>query len=553
MSPQRSLRRVVTDIFISYSRQDEATARQFAGALAAQGFSLWWDDTLQPGQTYDQTIENALRQAKAVVVLWSRTACASRWVRSEATMADRLGTLVPVMIEECERPVQFELTQSANLIGWHGDAADPRFGAFADHVRRLIAGDVVSVPASEPVGLVRTSRQALPTKPSVAILPLTTLSGVGNESYLADGLVEEISTLLSRFSGLFVIAGQSSLAYRGTTRTPMEIAAELGVRYLLGGSVRSAGGRVRVSVRLDEAATGQQIWAERFDDRLEDLFDLQDRIASAVAGGIDQRLRDAEVVRAATSRPSSPTAYDLYLQACARLREYRRDAMHAALALAEQALTIDPDYAWARITAAQCHGMIFMHRWDDDLERHRVAAQQNADRAVRLGANDEMVLAVAAGVQMNIYGDFALASQLAERSLGINSESYIGNYWAGWSDLEAGRVERALERLQKALRLNPASSNRTMNAIGIAQALFFLGRDAEAAAILAEAAHIVPEYTAARAVLIAALARLGRISEGRSHAAALAPEHQLKDTLRYFSNRGQRQELKAAFALLETP
>lgn len=543
----------MTDIFISYSRQDEATARLFADALKAQGFALWWDDGLQPGQTYDEAIETALRRARAVIVLWSRTACASRWVRSEATIADRLGTLVPVMIEDCERPVQFELTQSANMIGWQGDRNEPRYAALVEHVRRLVAGNVAPTAAPTPVELVRAVRQPLPKKPSVAVLPFAVYSEAGDASYLADGLVEEIATSLSRFAGIFVIAGQSSLAYRGSTRSPREIAEELGVRYLLSGSVRATSGRVRIAVRLDEAASGRQIWAERYDDTMHDLFGLQDRIAAAVAGVIDLTLRDAEMIAATVRRTSSPSAYDLYLQATARAREFTRQSINEAVRLAEQAVAIDPTYAWAQIMLAYCHGVIFMTKWGEDLPAHREAAWHHSTTALQLDDNDEFVLALAAGVQLNTYGDFSMASRLAERALEISPESFFGNFWAGSADFENGNVERALPRWEKALRLNPVGRTRPMITLAIGAALFFLGRYEEALAILSDGTRLVPEHARSRGVLIATLVRLGRMEEAAAQAAALAPEHRPIDTLRYFYHRPHRQELKQAFALLPAP
>ena len=133
----------MSDVFLSYSRDDQAVARRYASGLEKAGFSVWWDQTLRSGETYDEVTEQALRAAKAVVVLWSKTSIASRWVRAEATIADRNRTLVPVMIEACDRPVMFELTQTADLTGWQGEAADPRWQAFLDDIRRCIerAGD----------------------------------------------------------------------------------------------------------------------------------------------------------------------------------------------------------------------------------------------------------------------------------------------------------------------------------------------------------------------------------------------------------------------------
>ncbi|HEY9219290.1 MAG TPA: TIR domain-containing protein, partial [Phenylobacterium sp.] len=333
----------MSDIFLSYNREDQSIARRFADGFEAAGLSVWWDVTLRPGEVYDEVTEAALLQADVVVVLWSKRSVASRWVRSEAAVGHRTGRLAPVMIEACERPVMFELIQTSDLSGWQGEADHPGWRGLLNDIRRRQrrVGDVPT-----PVQLASGADLKLPSKPSIALLPFANL-GPEDDDHLADGVLEEISTVLSRFASLFVIAGQSSLSYRGSTKPAPQIARELGVRYLLEGSVRRAGGRVRIAVKLVDALVGEQVWAERFDEPGTDLFDLQDRVALAVAATMDASLGEAEMRRAVTRPTASPNAYELTVRANALLGRYNKQAVTEALDLAQQATRLDPDYAWA--------------------------------------------------------------------------------------------------------------------------------------------------------------------------------------------------------------
>ena len=235
------------DIFLSYNREDQVAARRFAEAFEAQGFSVWWDVTLRSGDAYDRVTEAALREAKAVVVLWSKKSVESRWVRAEATLANRNNTLVPAMIEPCERPIMFELTQTAELIHWRGDANDKAWLAFLGDVRRIAAKDEAG---QQGASAKRTERSEIP---SIAVLPFANMSGDSEQEYFADGMAEEIITALSHYRWLFVMARNSSFSYRGKAVDIREIGRELGVRYVLEGSVRRAGSRLRVTAQLIDA------------------------------------------------------------------------------------------------------------------------------------------------------------------------------------------------------------------------------------------------------------------------------------------------------------
>ncbi|UVO51746.1 hypothetical protein M0208_14970 [Sphingomonas sp. SUN019] len=391
-------------------------------------------------------------------------------------------------------------------------------------------------------------RPELPAKPSIAIMPLVDLSDEAAGQSFAGGLAEEISLALSRFSSLFVVAGRSSLTPDNNAKPVQAIAAELGVRYLLEGSVRHAGGHVRITIRVIDAPRGQQIWGDGFDGELSDLLDLQDRVASQVASVIDSTITEAEMQRAASPQGSTATAYDLNLRANAKLNNYDRESMEAALALAEEAATLDPDYAWAAATAGFCHAALFMNQWSDDPAQSRAKAEAYIERAARLGRDDLMALPVTAGAILNISGNLLEARRLLDRALELNPEKAFTLFWAGWLELLSDRPDVALDRFEKARRLDPRSTYRPFQLTGIGNCLFLMDRFAEAEVVQREIVTLVPDYVPAQFVLAASLARLGRIDEAE-RALARARGRVSRDPI-VFPIPRQQARLLDALALL---
>lgn len=298
----------LTDIFLSYNREDQARAKMFAEAFETQGFKVWWDAGLRTGEAYDQVTEKALKTAKAVVVLWSKKSAESRWVRAEATLADRNKTLVPCMIEPCERPIMFELTQTAELIHWQGNADDRAWLAFLGDVRRFVGRD-----APSPTVLVTTQEPA-PAKPgergeapSLALLPFTNRSGLAEDEVFAIGMVEDVIDALSQAANLRVISSSATARFLAGALPDLEaIGRQLGVRYLLEGNVRRAGADLRVTAQLVEAETGTIAWTQRFHRPLAELAALQEALVKEVAVHLDVTLRDLETADPAqTIRPDS--------------------------------------------------------------------------------------------------------------------------------------------------------------------------------------------------------------------------------------------------------
>ena len=248
------------------------------------------------------------------------------------------------------------------------------------------AAGTPSVGAAAPPGLPASQHPAptLPDKPSIAVLPFQNMSGDPEQEYFADGLVEDITTALSRFKSLFVIARNSAFTYKGRVVDVRQVGHELGVRYVLEGSVRKAGSRLRITGQLIECATGSHLWAEKFDGPLEEVFELQDKIASSVAGVIDPLLLDAEIKRALNRPTADLTSYDLYLRALPLIRAWAREPIARAIVLLEQAIERDPHYGPALASLALCHSQNFLSGWGDaavESERGRALARRAREAA----------------------------------------------------------------------------------------------------------------------------------------------------------------------------
>lgn len=404
--------------------------------------------------------------------------------------------------------------------------------------------------ASNAVTLATKKEMELPSKPSIALLPFADVSGAGTNDDFADGMVEEISTVLARFSNLFVIAGQSSLSYRASGKSAQQIARELGVRYLLEGSVRRAGARVRITVKLIDAGYGQQIWAERFDGTFADIFELQDHVAVAVARTIDSTVTDAEMHRAVVRPIATPDSYELTLRANVRLNRYTKASIREALELADAAVALDPGHGWAIAIAGFAHAALWMNSWSETPRASRAAARDLISRAIRIAPNDELTLAVAAGALLNINDDLALASQLIERAVTLNPAKAYTLFWAAWLNLLQGNPNLALERFETTIRANPRSAYRPFQLIGLGNCLFFVHRWDEAAIVLAEVIQIVPDYAPAHTVLVASLVRSNKMREAAAAADRAGGHGRLRDGLPYFVDLAQRAAIEAALAEL---
>jgi TolB-like protein len=361
---------------------------------------------------------------------------------------------------------------------------------------------------------------ALPDKPSIAVLPFANMSGDPEQEYFADGMVEEIITALSRIRWLFVIARNSSFTYKGQAVDVKQVGRELGVRYVLEGSVRKAGGRVRITAQLIDALTGTHLWADRFDGSLEDVFELQDKVAVSVAGVIEPALQRAEMGRAAARPATDLSAYDLYLRGLAAYHPITKEGLVEALGLLEQAVAIDPRYGPALSWAAMCHRRLVLDGWAEEPETSRRKSIDLARRALQVGRDDPGILAVSAFVLANFGEDIGAMIGLVDRALALNPSYAQGWFRSGVLRLWNSQPDLAIGHLETALRLSPRERTGTpLTAIGLAY--FCRHQFDEAASKLLLAIQDNPGSPFPYRGLAACYAHMGRLDEAREIVAKL--------------------------------
>jgi adenylate cyclase len=354
---------------------------------------------------------------------------------------------------------------------------------------------------------------ALPDQPSIAVLPFENMSCDPEQGYFVDGMVEEIITALSRIRWLFVIARNSSFTYKGRAVDVKQVGRELGVLYVLEGSVRGAGNRIRISAQLLDATTGAHLWADRFDAQLADVFALQDNVASSVAGVIEPRLEAAEYHRSTQRATNDLTAYDLYLRARAHTSSWERAGIVRALDLLGQALKRDADYGKALAMAAHCHMQLLGNGWSDE-QPSRQEGVDLARRALQAAGDDPNVLAHVAHVLGHLEPDIEPAITLIDRALDLNPSFAFGWFVKGWLRLLAGQADVAIEHFEKSLRLNPLRKAPATYSIGVAH--FFARRLEKAAAMLLVSLQETPNWAWCPRFLAACYAHLGRLVDARS-------------------------------------
>jgi adenylate cyclase len=363
-----------------------------------------------------------------------------------------------------------------------------------------------SVPGPPPL--------PLPDKPSIAVLPFQNMSGDPEQEYFADGMVEEIITALSRIKWLFVIARNSSFTYKGRAVDVKRVGRELGVRYVLEGSVRKGGNQVRITAQLIDAANGAHLWAGRFDGALENVFDLQDKVALSVAGVIEPTVQAAEMRRSSDRPTHDITAYDLYLRSIEPMRagEREKELYIRALDLLGQAIERDPRFGPALGAAAFCHHVLHVTGWTTDASKDRREGIDLAGRALRVACDDAEVLGNVARVLGYFGHDLAAAISLIDRALELNPSFALGWQWSGWLRLWAGEPDVAIGHFETSLRLNPLQG-RADYYLGIGMGHFFAGRFEDAVASLLLSLQEGPTWVPTYRFLASCYAHLGRFDE----------------------------------------
>ncbi|MBR1236510.1 adenylate/guanylate cyclase domain-containing protein [Bradyrhizobium sp. AUGA SZCCT0182] len=371
---------------------------------------------------------------------------------------------------------------------------------------------------------------ALPNKPSIAVLPFTNLSSDPEQEYFADGMVDDIITALSHFKALFVIARNSSFTYKGRAVDVKQIGRELGVRYVLEGSVRKAANRVRITGQLVDAATGAHLWAERFDGGLGDIFNLQDQVTESVVGAIAPAVEKAEIERAKRKPTESLDAYALYLRGLPRFYQVAsRQANEEALRLFNSAIELDPDFASAYGRAAHCYAIARANGWISVTRNEIAEVTRLAQRAVELGKDDPIALASGGWALAFVVRDLEVGAGLIDRALVLNSNWAEAWSFGGWVKIWLGEPEAAIERFARAMRLSPLDPSLLRMPSGTANAHFFLGRYDEAASWAAMALQDNPDYQPGLRIAAASNAMAGRPEQAHK---AVARLRRLNPTLR---------------------
>ncbi|MZR31452.1 adenylate/guanylate cyclase domain-containing protein [Sneathiella litorea] len=323
-------------------------------------------------------------------------------------------------------------------------------------------------------------RLSLPDKPSIAVLPFDNMSSDPDQEYFADGVVESLTAALSRIRSFFVIARNSAFAYKGRQMNVIDIGRELGVGYLLEGSVQRAGGKLRITVQLIESTTGAHLWAEKYDGVDSELFDLQDRITEQVAGALQPSIQKAEIDRATRKRPHDMGAYDYAMRAIRHVWMQDQEDSAIALKLLEQSLAIDPDYPLALALSGWCWAQHSVYNWTDDIESAKTRALQLAEKAAAFSTDDPLILSVL-GVVHTFARNHGTARILLERAITLDPNSAWALSRLGWLEVYADRPEAAFQHFEHAIRLSPLDPMNFNNFVGIASAHQISGDYSESA------------------------------------------------------------------------
>jgi TolB-like protein/class 3 adenylate cyclase len=476
---------------------------------------------------------SVVNAVKCAVAIQSKMAERNRGIEPEHRMQFRIGINIGDVVFDEARIYGDGINVAARLEG----IAEPGGICISRKVYEEIDGklDIAWEDAGEqnlkniarPVRVYRSKLArvapgpSVPDKPSIAVLPFNNMSGDPEQEYFADGMAEEILTALSKCKSLFVIARNSSFIYKGRAVDVRQIGRELGVRYVLEGSVRRSGLRLRFAAQLIEADAGSHIWADRFDGELTDVFDLQDRITESVVAAIEPNLQDAEIERLRAKPTNNLDAYDLLLRAQQLEYEYTAESLLEAIKCSMDAVRIDPGYAPAMALAAYCYGERRFQGWTKDVAFETNEGLRLARRSIELSRDDANVLWMAALAIWQIGSDIHQAKELAHRSLLLNPNSAIACTIAGWVEAYSGNFDKGLELLRRSQRLSPRDPRSWFNSAGMALAFLGKGEFEDGATWAKKALSQNPQYTVAMRLVAANAAHLGDEKLGHEQVRAM--------------------------------
>ena len=514
----------MADVFVSYSRSDKARVAPLVAALEAEGWSVWWDPAIAPGQQFDRMIADELERARAVLVVWTADSVESRWVRGEARDGADRGILVPVQFGSARLPIDFRAFHTTNLEHPGGVTASPQFPEVLRALEALV-GRPTPTAAAAPIPPGHNPVAASgPPRIAICVLPFGNLSGDPEQQYFSDGITADIITELSRWRLLAVRSRSASFKYRGPDVDPAQVARELDVRFVVEGTVRRMGERVRISVQLIDAETGNNVWGERFDRAQAEIFSVQDEVVQTIVSTLVGRVHATDAQRARRKPPASLAAYECVLEGNALHWDDPAGAAEAAR-LFERAIEIDPGYGMVHALLAT----LKRQAWRDDPGSSNALldeAYELGKRAVELADSESTCHSLLA--QTCLYRrSFDLALEHMQRSVELNPNNQWNVADMGLVLVYLGRAEEALTWNQRARQIDPYFEEPWYwRQFGLA--CMVLGRYQEALNLFAR--HAVRKHYIA-AYMAGCHARLGDMERARECVAeclALRPDFSVR-------------------------
>jgi TolB-like protein/tetratricopeptide (TPR) repeat protein len=501
----------MADVFVSYSRRDKARVAPLIAAIESMGWSVWWDPAIVPGQEFDHQIDTELKQAAAVLAVWTPDSVDSRWVRGEAREAADRGVLVPVRFDGATLPIDVRAFHTIELDDAARDSRDPQIQELLGALGALVARRHAGEPVPQPANVVTPPHA--PERVSICVLPFADIGGDPQQAYFSDGITEDIITELSRWRLLAVRSRASAFRYRGMAVDVRQVARDLDVRFVVEGSVRRMGDRVRITAQLIDAETGNHVWAEKFDREAADLFSVQDEVVRTIVSTLVGRIQVSDIERTRRRPPASLAAYQCVLQGNALPWDEPQGAAEA-MRLFEKAIELDPGYGMAySLLAAMRYGF-----WRDDSGGDATLedAYSLARRGVELDSNESTCFSILAQVCL-MQRSFDLALQYQRRAVEMNPTNQWNTADMGLVLGYLGQAEDALAWFRRAREIDPYF-DPPWYFRSIGHALMTLHRYGEALAVFEQ---IAPRPYRVAALVAACHARLGNAPAAEKNTASV--------------------------------
>jgi len=426
----------LADIFISYSRQDKVRVAPLVAALEAEGWSIWWDPEITPGEEFDGLISRELEAARSLVVVWTQQSVDSRWVRGEARDAADRGVLVPVRMDGAKLPIDFRAVHTTDLDGWNNDRASDAFKG----LRKALEAKLGAPKKAAAVAAEATAKPAV----TICVLPFANMSGDPEQEYFSDGITEDIITDLGKISALSIVSRSLAFSFKGSKGGVSDIGRQTNASHVLIGSVRKAGDRVRITAQLVNAANDAQVWGERYDRDLTAIFELQDEISKAIAAALKLTLLPAEKAAIEQRATTNLEAYKLYLIGRQLWQMDNTRNSELCVRICTRVVELDPNYAQAWATLALAQWDVF-HRGEST-----VSGEQAAATAVTL--DPHLADASAAVAESHRYaGRFAEGLESCQKALRLDPASYMCNRVAGMCLMGLRRFNEAAGHFETAV------------------------------------------------------------------------------------------------------